>query len=182
MNKRAEISTSLFLIIDMQDKLLQAIAQNEEVLNQTVRMAKYANAIQVPIMATEQYRKGLGASNDAVLGEIKDTMIFEKTTFSAFDQPEFLQSLKEKNITTLVIAGVESHICVCQTALAALSHGYDVRVLADAVGSRTEFNKQIGLNRMEKAGVIIDSTESILYEWLKAAGTPEFKAILPLVK
>lgn len=182
MIKRAEIHSSLFLIIDMQDRLLQAISNFESILDQTVRMAKYANAIGIPILMTEQYRKGLGDSNSMLLDEVDKSDIIEKVTFSAFDCPEFVRSLNEKKTKTIVIAGVESHICVCQTALAALELGYDVRILADAIGSRTEINKEIGIEKMRQCGAVIESTESILYEWLKQAGTPEFKAILPLVK
>jgi len=182
MIKRAEIQSSLLVVIDMQDRLLQAISNFESVLDQTARMTKYAKAIGVPIIMTEQYRKGLGASNDLLLNEVNESDIIEKVTFSAFDCPDFVNLLNEKKPHTLVIAGVESHICVCQTALAALELGYDVRILADAVGSRTEFNKEIGIQKMRQSGAIIESTESILYEWLKQAGTTEFKAILPLVK
>lgn len=182
MIKRAEIQSSLLVVIDMQDRLLQAISNFESVLDQTVRMVKYAKAIDVPVLMTEQYRKGLGSSNPLLLNEVPESNIIEKVTFSAFDCPEFVKSLNQKKPHTLVIAGVESHICVCQTALAALELGYDVRILADAVGSRTEFNKEIGIEKMKQAGALIESTESILYEWLKQAGTPEFKSILPLVK
>jgi len=182
MKKRAEITTSLLVVIDMQDKLLKAISGNDELLEQTIRMTKYAKALQVPVLATEQYRRGLGESNAELRAEFSESDIFEKVTFNAFDAPEFAEALKKKKVETLVIAGVESHICVYQTVLEAINRGYQVRVLADAVGSRTEFNKQVGLNKMEKLGAEIDSTESVLYEWLKQAGTAEFKAVLPLVK
>ncbi|MBP7248212.1 MAG: isochorismatase family protein [Negativicutes bacterium] len=182
MIERAEVSTSLLLVIDMQDKLLQAIDGKEVILQQTERMMKYANTLEIPIIVTEQYKKGLGESNQKIQAEAIDNQVFEKISFSAFDTEEIANSIKTYNPKTIVICGVEAHICVCQTALAALVEGYDVRVISDAVGSRTEFNKQIGMKRLENAGIIIDSTESILYEWLKMAGTPEFKKILPLVK
>lgn len=182
MVKRAEIQSSLFVVIDMQDRLLQAISNFESVLDQTVRMTQYAKALGVPILMTEQYRKGLGSSNLLLTNEIDESDIIEKVTFSAFDCLEFIETVNEKQPYTLIIAGVESHICVCQTALAALELGYDVRILADAIGSRTEFNKEIGIQKMRQSGAIIESTESMLYEWLKQAGTPEFKKILPLVK
>jgi nicotinamidase-related amidase len=182
MIERAEVSRSLLLVIDMQDKLLHAIDGQEFVLQQTEKMMKYANALEIPIVITEQYKKGLGESNSKIQTEANKEQIFEKITFSAFDTEDINAAIKKYNPKTIVICGVETHICVCQTAIAGLSKGYDIRIIADAVGSRTEFNKQIGIKRMEKAGVVIDSTESILYEWLQMAGTPEFKKILPIVK
>lgn len=182
MDYRADIQSSVFLIIDMQDRLLKAIDQSEKVLEETIKLTKCSKEIGVKILATEQYRKGLGLTNDSLREELEEEWIFEKTTFSAFDTEGFVKQLEQLSIKTLVIAGVEAHICVLQTALAGIERGYDVRVVADAVSSRTAFNKEIGLNRLRAAGVKIDSFESILYEWIKEAGTPEFKAILPLVK
>ena len=180
--EKLELAKSAVIMIDMQDKLLNVMNSPEQILEQSVRMLKYSNALNVPVLATEQYRKGLGESNPQLLELLKPENVYEKIAFSAFECSDFKDALNRISARSLVIFGIEAHICVCQTALDALRAGYDVRVVADAVGSRLPSNRQLALEKMRQAGAIIESTESVLYEWLGAAGTPEFKAILPLVK
>ena len=109
---------------------------------------------------------------------------FDKTSFSCFGDTNFLPHLRERapNATTLLLCGIESHICVAQTALGALANGYLVHVGADAVSSRTAANWELGLERMERAGAVVSSTEMMVYELLGRAGTAEFKAMLPMLK
>lgn len=173
---------SVLVVVDVQDKLLHAIHEWQEVLANTVKMVKYAQTLNVPVIITEQYPRGLGQTSQALLEVMTDKSIVEKTVFSCFGADGFAGKLNEFGAKTLVITGIETHICVNQTALDALARGYQVHIIADAVGSRAPFNKEIGLDKMRQAGAVISSAEIALYEWLERSDTKEFKAVLPLVK
>lgn len=173
---------SVLVVVDVQDKLLNAIHEWQEVLANTIRMVKYAQCLHVPVLVTEQYPRGLGHTNQALLEVIADKVILEKTVFSCFGSEDFSKRLEEFGAKTLVITGIETHICVNQTTLDALARGFGVHIIADAVGSRTAFSKEIGLGKMRQAGAVVSSSETALYEWLERSDTKEFKEILPLVK
>ena len=136
----------------------------------------------VPVFATEQYRKGLGATVPEVAEAIAAFAPFEKLTFSAGGLPELLNALRAQGTTDVLICGIEAHVCVCQTALDLRKAGFRSFVVADAVSSRTSENWHLGLERMGQGGVVIASTEMVLFELLERAGTEEFKAILALVR
>lgn len=173
---------SVLIVVDVQDKLLNAIHEWQEVLANTIKMVKYAQCLHVPVLVTEQYPRGLGQTSQGLLDVIADKAVLEKNVFSCFGSEEFAKKLDEFGAKTLVITGIETHICVNQTTLDALARGFGVHIIADAVGSRTAFNKGIGLEKMRQAGAVISSSEMALYEWLERSDTKEFKTILPLVK
>jgi len=173
---------SVLVVVDVQDKLLHAIHEWREVLTNTIKMVKFAHALNIPVFVTEQYPRGLGQTNQALLELISDKVILEKTVFSCFGSEEFAGKLDQVGAKTLVITGIETHICVNQTTLDALARGLNVHIIADAVGSRAAFNKEIGLKKMRQAGAVISSVEMALYEWLERSDTKEFKTVLPLVK
>jgi nicotinamidase-related amidase len=173
---------SVLVVVDVQDKLLHAIHEWPSVLENTVKMVKFARTLDVPVIVTEQYPKGLGPTN-AKLAELFPTFApLEKTVFSCYGATGFAKTLAELGAKTLVLVGIEAHICVQQTALAALDEGLSVHVLADAVGSRAPANKELGLAKIMQAGGIISAVEIALYEWLERSDGPEFKSILPLIK
>lgn len=173
---------SVLVVVDVQDKLLHAIHEWPAVLENTVKMVKFAQALGVPVIVTEQYPKGLGPTNAQLAGLFPGFAPLEKTIFSCFGADGFAARLSELNARTLVLVGIEAHICVQQTALAALDEGYGVHVIADAVGSRAPANKELGLAKIMQAGGVVSAVEIALYEWLERAGSPEFKAVLPLIK
>lgn len=173
---------SVLVVVDVQDKLLHTIYEWREVLANTIKMVKFAQALNVPVLVTEQYPQGLGQTNQALMELISDKAILEKTVFSCFGSEGFVKKLDEVGAKTLVITGIETHICVNQTTLDALARGLSVHIIADAVGSRAAFNKELGLGKMRQAGAVISSAEMALYEWLVRSDTKEFKTILPLVK
>lgn len=173
---------SVLVVIDMQDRLLRAINAWEGVLDNTVKMIKFAQTLKVPVVVTEQYPKGLGQTNPQVAELFPGFAPLEKTVFSCFGAEGFEEQLKKLGAKTLVIVGIETHICVQQTALDALARGYDVQIIADAVGSRAPMNKEIGLAKMRQAGCVISAVEIALYEWLERSGSEDFKAVLPLIK
>jgi isochorismate hydrolase len=170
------------VVVDIQDRLLPAIFEKERVLQNTLRLVQGVGILQVPILATEQYRKGLGATVPEIATAIPAFTPLEKLAFSACGAAPFLPALKQKKVSQAILCGIEAHVCVSQTCLDLLDEGFRVFVVADAISSRTPENYQIGLNRVRAAGAVIVSTEMVLFELLEQAGTPEFKQILALVK
>jgi nicotinamidase-related amidase len=138
----------------------------------------------MPTMLTTQYSKGLGNTVPDVASLVPETQPIEKLAFSCFGSDAFCSALKRLpgNRNTVVLCGMESHICVAQTALAALREGYLVHVASDAVSSRTEWNWKVGLERMRAAGAVISSTEMVIYETLRSSGTSAFRDMLKHLK
>lgn len=171
-------TTSRLLIVDMQEKLLAAIKYRKQIINRCRLLQKAAEILSVPVSATEQYPKGLGQTETSLresLGDIPEKLRFSCATsldwFSDRDSPR----------RQIVVAGIETHVCVLQTAYDLLSQGFRVTIPADAVGSRKKFDWKMALRRLEGAGAVITSTEAILFEWCETAERAEFKAISKLV-
>jgi nicotinamidase-related amidase len=176
-------STAL-IVIDLQEKLTPAIDGIEGILANTVKLLHLAKALDLKTMATTQYRKGLGEIVPLIREQLSDIGMHDKVCFGCLGDDPFRIALAQTLPPggTLLLAGVESHICVMQTALGALSHGYNVHIASDAVGSRTAANRELGIERMRDAGAIISSTEMAIYELLGNSSRPEFKAMLPQLK
>jgi len=140
--------------------------------------------LKIPAVATTQYAKGLGNTVPEIASLLPDSQAINKLAFSCFGSDVFCSTLKRLpgNRNTVLLCGIESHICVAQTALAALREGYIVHVASDAVSSRMEENWKIGLERMRAAGAVISSTEMAIYELLRASGTEAFKEVLPYLR
>ena len=177
-------ASSALVVLDLQAKLVPALCEPERVTRNAQTLLRLAEVLKIPVILTAQYTKGLGNVLPEITNCAPRTPLFEKTSFGSFGEPGFLEHVRSHTpaARSLLVAGVESHICVTQTVLGALEAGYIVHVAADAVSSRTRENWQIGLNRMERAGTVISSTEMIVYELLGKSGTPEFKALLPILK
>ena len=171
------------IVIDIQEKLLPPIFQREQLLRNSQLLIRLAGVLKIPTIATTQYAKGLGNTVEEVRSLLPETGI-DKQAFSCFGSDVFCSILKRLpgRRKTVLLCGMESHICVAQTALSALGEGYLVHVASDAVSSRTEWNWKIGLQRMRDAGSVISSTEMIIYELLRSSGTEEFKQVLKWLK
>ena len=171
------------IVIDIQEKLLPPIFQKEQLIRNAQLLTRLAGILQVPTIATTQYAKGLGNTVPELRSLIPDDGI-DKQIFSCFGSDVFCSMLKRLpgRRNTLLLCGMESHICVAQTALNALREGYLVHVASDAVSSRTEWNWKIGLERMRAAGAVISSTEMMIYELLRSSDTSAFKQMLPHLK
>lgn len=169
----------VLVIIDMQEKLVPVIDEKEKVLQNALRILKFAQLFDIPIIITEQEK--LGPTLPEIATELIGTHPVGKVHFNCFMSPEFDHRIKQLEKKTLILAGVEAHICVAQTALYALP-ARNVHVVADAVGSRTNENKDIAIARMRQHGATITTTEMFIYEILLRAGTDKFKAALQLVK
>lgn len=179
-----ERSTTALVVVDPQAKLLPVIHEADQVVKNIRLLLQMARLEGLPRLLTTQYAKGLGGIVPEIMEVARDLIPLDKTSFGCFGEPDFLRHLKETapRANTLLVTGVETHVCVTQTVLGALNAGYLVHVAADAVSSRTPENRQIGLRRMELAGAVVSSTEMMIYELLGKSGTPEFKALLALVK
>jgi nicotinamidase-related amidase len=172
------------VVIDIQARLAPAIFESQRVIRNAQLLLRLAEVLRLPALLTTQNAAGLGATVPEIQLLASGIEPFDKTSFGCFGDAEFLHRLKERapQANTLLVAGIESHICVAQTALGALEAGYLVHVAEDAVSSRTAENWRVGLKRMERAGAVMSSTEMMVYELLGKSGTPEFKAILPYLK
>jgi len=171
------------IVIDVQEKLLPAIFERDRVVKNSQLLVRAAGILNFPTIATTQYAKGLGETV-ADLKSLLPSNPIDKQMFSCFGSDVFCSMLKRLpgRRNTLLLCGMESHICVAQTALAALREGYMVHVASDAVSSRTPWNLNIGLDRMRAAGAVISSTEMIIYELLHSSATEEFKRMLAHLK
>lgn len=171
------------IVVDIQEKLLPPIFENERLLKNAQLLVKLAEILEMPVIATTQYAKGLGETVADVKSLLPNAAI-DKQSFSCFGSDAFCSAMKhlpgQRN--TVLLCGMESHICVAQTALAALREGYLVHVASDAVSSRAEWNWKIGLERMRAAGAVISSTEMMIYELLRGSGTDAFKEMLKWLK
>jgi nicotinamidase-related amidase len=170
------------VVIDIQERLLPAIFEGDRVVRNTVRLIKGARILGIPVLVTEQYKKGLGATTPAIAAEIEDLTQVEKVAFSACGASGFKEALKAKKISDVILCGIEAHVCVSQTCLDLLDQGFRVFVVVDAMSSRTTENHFIAVERMRGAGGVVVSAEMVLFELLEKAGTQEFKQILTLVK
>jgi len=172
------------VVIDIQEKLLPPIFQKEQLVRNSQLLIRLAGLLQIPVLMSTQYAKGLGNIIAEIAELLPQTQAIDKHMFSCFGSEPFCGALKRLpgNRNTLLLCGMETHICVTQTALAALQDGYLVHVASDAVGSRSEWNWKIGLERMRAAGAVISSTEAALYELMRSSNSPVFKEILPFLK
>jgi isochorismate hydrolase len=169
----------VLVVIDVQDKLMPVIADKESVLSNITRLLRVCHLTGIPIVVTEQEK--LGNTVVQIKNEFSAETAIQKVHFNCFSCEDFTERVKKTGRKTLILAGVEAHICVAQTALHALPF-YDVQIVSDAVSSRLADNRNVALLRMRDAGATITSTEMFIYEIIQKAGTDEFRSILPLVK
>ena len=179
-----EAGQCALIVVDIQDKLLPPIFNKDAMVKNAQLLIRLAKILSLPVMVTTQYSKGLGATVPEIASLLTDLRTIDKLEFGCFGSDEFRSRIKQLqgNRNTLLLCGMESHICVTQTALGALNDGYLVHVASDAVGARAEWNWKIGLDRMRAAGAVISSTEMMMYELLRCSGTTQFKQLLPYIK
>ena len=175
--KRIKKEDAILTAIDFQEKLLPAMFEADKVEAAVIKMAAGLNVMGVPEIVTTQYAKGLGQTVPAVAEALGELEPIDKSSFSAWNNEEYKSELQKSGRNTVILMGIETHICVEQTALDLLENGYTVFVPADCVQSRNPVNKELSLRRMEAAGVVIPCAESILYELLGISSAYEFKAI-----
>ncbi len=179
-----ETDQCALIVVDIQSKLLPPIWERERLVRNSQLLIRLAGLLKIPAIVSTQYAKGLGNIVPEISSLLPDITPIDKTMFSCFGSDMFCSMLKRLpgQRTTVLLCGMETHICVMQTALAALREGYMVHVASDAVSSRVEWNWRVGLDRMRAAGAVISSTEMMTYELLRASSAPEFKELLPFLK
>jgi nicotinamidase-related amidase len=174
---------TILVVVDLQEKLLPAIHERERVLRTSVLLLRLAEVLEVPVVLTTQYRKGLGEVVPEVLAAAPGSVPLDKVSFGCFGSGAFKERLEGlAGRDQLLVAGIETHICVFQTVQGALAEDYAVHVATDAVGSRSEANRQVGLARMERAGALLSSAEMAAYELLGRSDGEAFRKMLPHFK
>jgi len=179
-----EAEQCALVVVDIQEKLLPPIFNKETMVKNAQLLIRLAKILSIPAMVTTQYSKGLGPTVPEIASLLAEVRSIDKLEFSCFGSDQFRSGLKKLpgNRNTVLLCGMEAHICVTQTALGALNDGYLVHVASDAIGARSEWNWRIGLDRMRTAGAVISSAEMMMYELLRCSGTPQFKELLPYIK
>jgi len=173
---------SLLLVIDVQGKLAD-LAYRAETMQKNVRtLIEGCGVLNIPVVATEQYPKGLGHTIESVAAVLGDAPVIEKDSFSCCGEYNFEVKLNELHKTDIVVCGIEAHVCVYQTVRDLLALGYNVHLVTDAISSRTEENWRLGMRKCEALGAKLTSAEMLLFELLQKSGTDQFKAISKLVK
>ena len=176
-----ELDNTVLVLVDLQTKLLRAIHEPDRLVAGVDRLVRGLNVLEVPILVTEQNPGGLGPT----VPEIATSLAVEpitKRSFSCCGEPEFVAAMDRLRRNQVLLAGMETHVCVYQTACDLLSAGCEVQVVADAVSSRTPKNRDVGLDRMTGAGASVTSIETVLFELMKVAEGPKFKELLRIVK
>lgn len=173
---------SALLVIDMQERLVPAMQAPARTIRNTRRLIAAAREMDVPVLLTEQYPKGLGSTVREIADVSQGLPVYEKVHFSCMEDQGFADAFRALGRRQAVIAGMEAHICVMQTAASLMEEGYQVFVVSDATASRTMESERACLERLGALGAGIVTTEMAVYEWLGKAGTPAFKRMLELVK
>lgn len=177
-------ANSLLIVIDLQAKLSAAMpeAETQLVLANTGSLLEAAELLDIPVLLTQQYPKGLGPTDNTIVNKLPEaTQRFDKTGFSCCAANDFCKALEDSGRKQLILVGQEAHVCVLQTALELIFRGYQVQVVEDAVCSRKAEHKFYALQRLQQQGISITNHESVLFEWLRDATHPDFKSISALL-
>ncbi len=173
---------TVLLIIDVQGKLAQIVHESEAVEQNIAKLIRAAKVLDIPVLYTEQYPKGLGHTVEPLEKLLTDEVPYEKIAFSCCADENFMGALRKLNRNEVLVAGMETHVCVYQTANELIEYGYNVHLITDAVSSRTKENRDLGIHCIEKAGALLKSTEMLIFELLRIAKGEEFKAISKIIK
>lgn len=170
------------LIIDIQERLVPAMFEKETLIKNCSILIEGLTALSIPMLVTQQYTKGLGETADEIKAVIPDFSFIEKRDFSCCDEPAVMEELKSLSAKNIIICGIESHVCVLQTAVDLKAAGYNPVVVTDCVSSRVAQSIEIAKERFRYEGILMTSYESLLFELTRSSAAPEFKAISKLVK
>lgn len=173
---------TVLIVIDIQDRMFRVMHSKERFLQNLVKLIKGAQVLDIPVILTEQYPAGLGSTLPEINELLPDIKPIEKLCFNCYDEERFRQELELLNRQQVLIAGIEAHICVYQTAMSLLQSGYEVQVVVDCIASREPENKEVCLTKMSHAGISPTTTEMALFELLKVAKGEKFKQISNIVK
>lgn len=172
-----EANRSCLLVVDMQEKLLPAIADTHIVLSNSIWLVRAAIRLSVSILVSEQYPKGLGSTVPELNTFLTNSPVMEKTHFSCTAEPPCRERIMASGREQIIITGIEAHVCVLQTALGLLEMEKEVYVVADSIGSRQTYDKELAIARMRAAGIQVVSREMVVFEWLQQSNTPLFREV-----
>ncbi|RJR23709.1 MAG: hydrolase [Desulfobacteraceae bacterium] len=172
----------IFILVDIQEKLAGAMNMKDQVLTNCLHLIEAAKLLHVPILLTEQYPKGLGTTLNEIRKALSKYDPFEKTSFDCCSEKGFMDRVAAEGRPKILLAGMETHICILQTALGLLKNGYVVHVVRDAVCSRKKDDFKIALEFMREAGAVITGTETVLFQLLERAGSEPFRIISKRIK
>ncbi len=173
---------TVLVVIDIQDRLFRVMTDKERLLQNVLKLIRGVQVLEIPVILTEQYPAGLGPTLPEITRLLPDIKPVEKVCFNCCDEERFRQELESLKRQQVLIAGIEAHICVYQTAMALLNRGYEVQVVVDGIASREVENKEVCLTRLNSAGVSPTTTEMALFELLKVGRGDKFKQISNIVK
>lgn len=173
---------SALIVIDVQERLLPAMQAPARTIRNTRLLLDAARECGVPVLVTEQYRKGLGATVPEIVAAAAGATVIAKMHFSCMEEPDFAAAFRGLARRQAVLVGMEAHVCVVQTAASLLEQGYEVFVVSDATASRTLESEAACRTRMTASGAHVVTTEMVVFEWLGRAGTPAFKRLLPAIR
>ena len=173
---------AVLVFVDVQDRLHAEMSGRDEVASRLVKLAEAARVLSIPVIVTEHAVKAFGPTIEPVRTALDAYEPLHKLVFSCFGSEEFRRKLESLGRKQVVVAGYETHVCVCQTALDAQAAGYQVHLVRDASSSRTAGDGAVGVEKMSGAGILPASTETVIFELLQRAGTDEFRALLPVIK
>lgn len=176
---------TMCIVIDDQQKLIPTILEQKQLLENTKKLCMGLLALEVPCIVTEHYKKGLGETVSVLkeaLNIPEKTKVYDKITFSAYENEEIRNTIETSGKKNIIICGTEAHICVLQTTIDLQNNGYQVILIEDCIGSRTQINKECAVKRAIQEGAIISTYEAILFELVRVAGTSVFKEILNIIK
>lgn len=168
---------SLLVLVDVQEKLVPAILNHDALVKRCEWLLKLAIKLDVPIVASEQYPGGLGTTVEPLCHYLSEEQCIEKVSFSCMQEPAFTTLLTNSKRNQLIVIGIEAHVCVLQTVMQMKGCGYEVFVVVDAVSSRSDLDLKYALKRMKQEGIHLVTAEMVFFEWLRRAGTPEFKLL-----
>lgn len=177
-----KVEETALVVVDVQGKLAKIMHQSKELLANMERIIQGAHLLDIPVLWLEQYPKGLGPTDDQVKQHLTNLNPVAKMTFSACKNEDFIQELEDLNKKSILLTGIESHICVYQTARDLLQSDYRVELITDCISSRTLANKEVGIEKMTSLGAYISSVEMALFELMVTAEHPKFKEVSKLIK
>ena len=170
------------LVVDIQERLFPVMYKRDELLTRVLILLEGLKLLEIPVLVSEQYPKGLGPTLQKVLDVLEPGKSVEKISFSCCGEPDFLSQLDQRDRKQVIICGIEAHVCVLQTVIDLVEMGFTPVVVADCISSRNPDDKKVAVERMRSEGAVITTSESLLFELTRVAGTPQFKQISRLVK
>jgi nicotinamidase-related amidase len=173
---------ALLIIVDIQKVMFDLCVEKDRVKKNIEALIDVANILELPVVFTEHNSEKLGRFDFSLIQKSPNNSVYNKIEFSCLGNENIRNAIIKTGKKTIILAGIESHVCIFQTGAQAIQEGYDVHLVSDAISARTSFNLTIGINRLKHAGAVITSTEMLIFELLLKAGTKDFKKSLPIIK